>query len=108
VRDVALALRTLVLTVVPDAREEIDRPAKLVGYSLGPGYAGMVCVIIPSQKGVKLGLVRGAELADPLGLLQGDGKRHRHVAFASLADLRRQGIKPLLRTAVAACKARLK
>jgi hypothetical protein len=38
VKDIALAARDLVVETVPDAMETVDRSARLVGYSDGPGY----------------------------------------------------------------------
>jgi hypothetical protein len=78
---------------------------KLPGY--GPGYAGAVCTLILSQTGVKLGIVRGAELPDPKGLMAGEGKVHRHVQLRKPADLGRPGLAALLAAARKACHARL-
>ena len=66
-----------------------------------------MCTLIPSRAGVKLGIVRGAELDDPRGLLAGSGKVHRHVAaLRSPADLKRPGVRPLLKAALAAWRRR--
>jgi len=105
-RDIAKRLRTVIMSTIPGAREEIDRSARIVGYSLGSGYAGSICAIIPSKKGVKLGIARGAQLADPERLLEGSGKQHRYVAFDESSDLDRRGLQTLLRVAVAAWKER--
>jgi hypothetical protein len=102
IREVALGLRTIVRSAMPDAGETLDRSARIVGYGFGPGYTDMVCVIIPSKKGAKLGLVRGTELPDPRALLEGSGKVHRYVAFAESSDLRRAALKALLVSALAA------
>lgn len=69
--------------MIPDVTEEVDVAAKMVAYSLGPGYTGMICTIIPSKKGVKLGFYRGSELQDPARLLTGTGKVHRYVELDS-------------------------
>jgi hypothetical protein len=106
VRDVALGLRTIVRSAMLNAREMLDRSARIVGYGFGPGYADMICVIIPSKKGVKLGIVRATELPDPKGLLEGSGKVYRHVVFAESSDLRRAGLKALLASAIAAWRKR--
>jgi hypothetical protein len=100
----ALAARTrdFILQALPKAEETIDTSARMVAYGYGPGYKGMVCTLIPSRKGVKLGLYRGSELPDPKGLLEGSGKVHRHVQLATPADLRKAGLKRLLRDARAA------
>ena len=106
VREVARAARRLLKQVLPRAAETLDETARNIGYGYGPGYAGLVCTLIPSRAGVKLGIVRGAELDDPRGLLEGSGKVHRHVALRSLADLKRPGVRPLLRAALAAWRRR--
>jgi hypothetical protein len=104
VRDVALKLRETILAKIPDAREMLDRPARIVGYGFGTGYRDVICTIIPSKTGVKLGIARGPDLPDPKGLLEGEGKRHRYVSFSGPSDLKRPGLKPLLNAAVAAWK----
>ena len=102
----ALAARTLIGEVCPKIDESVDVPARMISYSYGPGYKGMVFTLIMSKEGVKIGIVRGAELPDPRGLLQGAGKVHRHVPLKSPADLKRPGLKPLLASALAAWKKR--
>ena len=108
VRDLGGQLRDIVRAAMPAAREELDRPGRVIGYGFGPGYSGLVCTIIPSKKGVKLGVVYGARLPDPNGLLEGSGKQHRYVAFTEPADLEKAGLKDLLRAAVTAWKERSK
>lgn len=108
VAETALELRAMIISVMPDAREMLDSSARIIGYGFGPGYTDLICTIIPSKKGVKLGIARGAELQDPHGLLEGTGKRHRHVAITKPADLKRPGLKQLLRTAITAWKHRTK
>ena len=108
VADLGRQLRDIVRAAMPDAREELDRPGRVIGYGFGPGYGGLLCTIIPSKKGVKLGVVYGARLANPHGLLEGRGKQHRYVAFAKPADLKKAGLKDLLRVAVIAWKERSK
>ncbi len=100
VGDLAQRLRSLVRAAMPNAREELDRPARVIGYSFAPGYSGLLCTIIISKEGVKLGIVRGAALPDPRRLLEGSGKQHRHVAFSKPADLERPGLTELLHDAV--------
>jgi hypothetical protein len=106
VRDMALELRTLIRTTLPDVTEAVDRPGHIVGYSLAPGYSGLICTIIMSKTGVKLGIVDGATLPDPHKLLEGAGKRHKYVAVTQPADLHQDGLEPLLKAAVGAWKAR--
>jgi hypothetical protein len=102
----AQAVRHLIFDIVKGAEETLDQSARVVGYSFGRGYRNTVCAIIPSQKGVKLGLANGASLPDPRGLLEGEGKVHRHIKFKSLADVKRAGVKAMLKSCYAAWKAR--
>ncbi len=108
VADLAQAARGLLEELLPDVEETLDRTAKVIGFGYGPGYKGMVCALILSKAGVKIGLIRGSELPDPKGLLRGEGKVHRHVPLTSLADLKQPGLKPLIKSALSAWKARNK
>ena len=99
VADLATALRDFVRSAIPDASETLDEQGRVVGYAVGSGYAGLVCTIIPSKTGVKLGVVRGADLPDPRGLLEGSGKRHRYVQMTQPSDLDRPGLADLLAAA---------
>lgn len=96
VEEIALSLRGLILSVVPEAQEMVDRSGRVIGYGHGSGYKDLICTIILSKTGVKLGMVGGAELPDPKKLLEGAGKKHRYVQLQTLADLKKQGLKQLL------------
>ncbi|HEY6926798.1 MAG TPA: DUF1801 domain-containing protein [Steroidobacteraceae bacterium] len=102
VRSLALAVRKLVRAVLPRVQEITDAGTRVIGYGYGPGYRDMVATILLSRAGVKLGLVRGAELPDPRHLLEGRGKVHRHIAFTELQQVSRPGVKALLKAAYAA------
>jgi hypothetical protein len=106
VRDVALAARNLLDGALPGVAETLDESAKVIGYNYGPGYKGVVCTLILSRTGVKLGIVRGSELPDPKHLMQGAGKVHRHVQLRTIADLKRPGLKTLLKAALMAWQER--
>ena len=95
----ATSLRDFVRSTIPDASETLDEQGRVVGYGVGTGYAGLVCTIIPSKTGVKLGIVRGAALPDPRKLLEGSGKRHRYVQIAQPSDLNRAGLADLVAAA---------
>jgi len=95
-----------VRSVLPRVKEIPDTGARVIGYGYGTGYRDMVATIILSKSGVKLGLVRGAELPDPHQLLEGKGKVHRYIAFTSPAQVNRPGVKALIKTTYAAWKER--
>jgi hypothetical protein len=107
VQSIAVALRKLIFETLPHPLEIVDVPKKLVGYGFGPRYVDMVCTLILSKGGVKLGLAYGASLPDPRKLLAGAGKVHRHVNFTTSADVKRPGVKQSLKAALAAQQARV-
>lgn len=106
VADLAGSLRTMIQRVIPEATETLDRSGRVIGFGVGSGYSGLVCTIIPSKKGVKLGIVDGADLADPHQLMEGAGKRHRYIQFNTQSDLQRAGVTPLIQAAKEAAKSR--
>ena len=106
VRGLALAARDFVATALPGAEETLDETAKVIGYGYGPGYKGVVCTLLLSKTGVKLGIAHGAALPDPRQLMQGEGKVHRHVPLRTTSDLKQPGLKALLKAALAAWKDR--
>ena len=93
---------------LPKATESEDASARMVAYSYGSGYRGVICTLLLSKSGVKLGIAWGASFADPQKLLQGNGKIHRHVPLKAIEDLQQPGIKELVFAASAACKERLR
>ena len=107
VRDVALDAQRTIRMVMPEARHKVDPSSRVIGYGLGAGYTGLICTIILSKTGVKLGIVRGAELPDPGGLLEGAGKVHRYVMLSTVADVHRPAVKRLLEAAVKSWRARV-
>jgi hypothetical protein len=104
VRDLTLKARALVLAVIPDVIEQVDAPSKLIGYGFGLKYADLICVIMPLKSAVNLGFYRGTELPDPEGLLEGTGKRSRHVKIRSEAEIENPALRALLKAAVEAKK----
>ena len=106
VRSLTLAARELVLTSIPNATETVDVKARVVGYGFGTRYVDIVFTLILSKTGVKLGIVGGAELPDPKGLMHGAGKRHRHVQISEPSDLKKPGLKALLKTALGTWRAK--
>jgi hypothetical protein len=107
VRELAAAARAFVREVLPDVDETVDPFGPYVGYGYGSSYEGMVCTLILSQAGVKLGIVAGADFADPYRLLKGSGKVHRHIPLKTPADLQRRGTKELVEATDRAARQRI-
>jgi hypothetical protein len=99
VRELAVGARALILDVLPGATEQVDMKDRLIAFARGPKLADIVCVLMPLKAGVNLGIAGGAQLPDPDGLLEGTGKRHRHVRLSSPADLESPGLRTLIELA---------
>jgi hypothetical protein len=97
-----LHIRSVILTVIPEAEEVVDEKASLLAYMVGEGYKGTVVVLRHSRTGWSIGFYRGRELPDPNGLLAGNGRLHAVVNIAGRADAESDALKTLLRGAYAA------
>jgi Domain of unknown function (DU1801) len=100
VREIFEALRLLVRAVMPDAAEQVDVPDRLLAFGFGPPggtrMKGLAIALIPHSAHVNLQLADGADLEDPTGIVEGTGKRIRHVKCRSLDDVARPAIRQLL------------
>jgi hypothetical protein len=101
VQELALALRVLILRVLPAAIEQVDPPSKIIAYGTDRTYTGLVCAIAPYRAHVNLMFAQGAELPDPEHLLEGTGKRARHVRITAHAEVENSALRTLLETAAA-------
>lgn len=99
IAEIALLARSKILSLIPDAIEMVDPPSKIIGYGFGRKYSQLICAIAPQAKHVNLMFSEGADLPDPTGLLEGTGKRARHVKLRQAADLEAEGLDQLLEEA---------
>jgi hypothetical protein len=80
---------------MPKAHEFIYHDA--VGYSINDSPFDRICYIAPQQKGyVNFGFFFGARLADPKQLLEGEGKRIRHVKVWTVEDAKSPALAKLI------------
>jgi len=98
---IARKLRRLIVDIYPDVAE-VPRPAEQhasygVGAKKDNEIFGYLC---PITDYVRLGFYYGGALPDPKGLLQGEGKRLRHIKIYSLSEVGRPEIRRLLKAAV--------
>lgn len=70
-------LRGVVKTALPDAVESIY--AGWHGFGYRHATAGYMCAVFPRGDDVRLSFEHGIRLADPRGLLEGQGRQVRHV-----------------------------
>jgi uncharacterized protein DUF1801 len=102
VQKLVLAARKVILEEAPQASEfvyEVYTIADNFSFTGRPGDAFVYTTTHANW--VNLGFNFGALLPDPLGLLRGDGKIIRHIRIAQPADLAADGVRDLIRSAVA-------
>ncbi len=87
-------LREIVQAAVPDAREALKWGQ--------PCYSrnSLFCYLQRAKKHVTLGFQKGAQMSDPDGLLEGDGKLMRHLKFGPDASIDEARCTTLIREAV--------
>jgi hypothetical protein len=78
------ALRTTIRTAFPVAIEQVDFANKLIAFGRSMKIRGLLFAIIAHKSHVNLQLADGADLPDPQGLIEGTGKRIRHVKIRSV------------------------
>jgi hypothetical protein len=100
VRPIVAAARELVISMWPDAVERIIGQDRMLRYGTGPRMSDEVMYIAGFTWHANLGFVKGAQLPDPYGLLEGTGKGMRHVKLRSPEDLARPGMRELVQAAV--------
>ncbi len=97
VQSIGYKLRELVYEIIPDASETVYLGMKIALYK----KEVEICGIQPAGDRCNFYLTRGVYLLDPEGLLEGSGKRLRHVKVRSVVCMAAQGIRDLLKQAVA-------
>jgi hypothetical protein len=73
------ALRAAIRAEAPDLVEQVDFGNKLIAFGRSMKMRGLLFAIIAHQTWVNLQLADGADLPDPDGVIEGTGKRIRHV-----------------------------
>ena len=96
VKAVALGLRGVILDEMAPCHEYIFAMRNAVMLLYGPTarvIEDCICMIGVHRKHVNLQFTQGTELDDPFGVLQGKGKRMRHIKVKSLPDLDRKAAR---------------
>jgi hypothetical protein len=101
VQAVTRRLRELIHEVLPDVREHVDDADHLLGYATGPRMRDFLFAVAPHTAHVNLQLADGAQLRDPGRIVEGTGKRVRHVKCRSLEDVERPDVRQLIEAQVA-------
>lgn len=101
VRALAKKARVLVLEIFPAANEKTYFGWSNTWYGTSEKNADAVFSISPMKEYVQLFFLRGTELSDPDELLEGTGKKLRHVKIRDAAELKRSALRRLMKRAVA-------
>lgn len=97
IRELAAASRALIGRLIPKSDEKVYFGWRVVRYSLDGTMAGQFIAIGPTKKHVNLYFMNGNELDDPKGLMNGDGKKMRHVSITEARQLKSAGLKALIK-----------
>jgi hypothetical protein len=90
----AKEMRHVVLDILPEL-DEVIKWGHLVYES-----ERMICSIMVHKKHINLQIWRGNEIEDPQSLLEGEGKRMRHIKVHSPDEMKGDYFKFLLKQAV--------
>ena len=101
VRDLALALRALVIEEMAPCYENIydAYSAVAIGYGTSDRLRDGIFHVAVYSKHVNLGFNHGASLNDPKGILQGNGNQIRHISIKTPEDLARPEVRAYIRRA---------
>jgi hypothetical protein len=101
-RPVCAALRRLIAARHPGFVEVVWARQQIASYGVGPRKMSEHYAYIGVQRShVNLGFYHGSALADPAGLLEGTGRRLRHVKVRSAAEAGSAPLAELLLRAIA-------
>ena len=96
------ALRATIRRELPDGIEQVDFGNKLIAIGRSMKMRGLLFAIIAHKSHVNLQLADGADLPNVDGLIEGTGKRIRHVKIRSVADASAPSVVALIRAQLAA------
>ena len=96
------ALRTTIRTAFPEAIEQVDFGNKLIAFGRSMKIRGLLFAIIAHKSHVNLQLADGALLPDPAGLIEGTGKRIRHVKIRSVEAAASPDVRAIVAAQLAA------
>ena len=109
VKAIAQKLRELILADFPEATEVVRLGDGAASYGVGPKKMSESHVyVMPKTVYVNLGFWHGVNLADPKRLLEGTGKKMRHVKVRSVEEAANPALRDLVGAALAERKKALR
>ncbi len=94
-------MKQVIEEIDPNTCEVVRLGDRAATYGVGPkkmkeGYV----YVLPHTSWVNLGFYQGAFLDDPEGLLEGTGKKLRHIKIKSLEQTNQAAVKALIQAAL--------
>jgi hypothetical protein len=101
-RAIEQALRATIRREFSGAVEQVDFGNKLIAFGRTMKIRGLLFAIIAHKMHVNLQLADGADLPNAAGLIEGTGKRIRHVKIRSVEDASSPAVVAIVRAQLAA------
>jgi hypothetical protein len=100
IQELTLALRQVLLEELAPCHEYIVEVYVIaIHYGSSPKMKDGICYIAVMNGHINLGFLRGSELSNRHRLLEGTGKRMRHIKIRSLADVLQPAIRDYIEEA---------
>lgn len=97
VEQISLQLRELIIEIYPEVVEVPWPKQRIISYGVGPKkMSEHFCYIAAQREYVNLGFYYGAELSDPEGLLEGTGKKLRHIKVRDVDQVTRPALREMI------------
>lgn len=100
IREIMVRLRSVAKASMPGAEEFVYHDT--INYRLPHSPGTWICYIAAQRNYVRLGFYFGATLSDPRKLLEGTGKRMRHLKVRSVEQASEDALAGLIREALTA------
>lgn len=97
----ARVVQTVILEELPGVVVHFDRGNGLLALGSSSAMRDLLFALIPHAGWLNLQLADGAVLPDPEGIVEGTGKRIRHVKLRSAEAAARPAVRELIRSQVA-------
>jgi hypothetical protein len=101
VQATARALRAAIREQFDGVDERVDFGNKLIAYGRSMRMRDLLFAVIPHTAHVNLQLADGVDLPDPTGIVEGTGKRIRHVKVRSVESASAPAVRDLIRAQLA-------
>jgi hypothetical protein len=98
---VARELRAVVAAALPDGTEQVDFGNRLLAIGRSMKMRDLLFAIIPHSAHVNLQLADGIDLPNPDGLIEGTGKRIRHIKVRSIEAARSAPVRAAIDAQIA-------